>query len=58
MSHLPPYDAFQASGREGQLVWIVPSRDLVIVRVGLMKDSRQSWNTLFQLAQTIVAAID
>lgn len=58
MSHLPPYDAFQASGREGQLVWIVPSRDLVIVRVGLMKDSRQSWNTLFQLAQTIVAEID
>lgn len=58
MSHLPPYDAFQASGREGQLVWIVPSRDLVIIRVGLMKDSRQSWNTLFQLAQTIVANVD
>ncbi|MGJ8561221.1 MAG: serine hydrolase domain-containing protein [Litorimonas sp.] len=58
MSHLPPYDAFQASGREGQLVWMVPSRDLVIVRVGLMKDTRESWNSLFQLAQTIVANVD
>lgn len=57
-TNVPPFDAFHASGREGQLVWIVPSRDLVIVRVGLMKDSRANWDTLFQLAQSIVAAVD
>lgn len=56
--HGPPYDAFHAGGREGQLVWIVPSRDLVIIRVGLMTDSRETWNELFELAQTIVATID
>jgi CubicO group peptidase (beta-lactamase class C family) len=54
----PPYDAFHASGREGQLVWIVPSRDMVIVRVGLMKDSRANWDALFEWAQSIVAAVD
>lgn len=56
--HGPPYDAFHAGGREGQLVWIVPSRDLVIIRVGLMTDSRETWNDLFELAQTIVATLD
>jgi CubicO group peptidase (beta-lactamase class C family) len=54
----PPYDAFHASGREGQLVWIVPSRDMVIVRVGLMKDNRANWDALFEWAQLIVAAVD
>lgn len=57
-TNVPPFDAFHASGREGQLVWMVPSRDMVIVRVGLMKDSRASWDSLFQWAQSVVAAVD
>lgn len=57
-TNVAPFDAFQASGREGQLVWMVPSRDIVIVRVGLMTDSRGSWDQLFQLAQSIVAEVD
>ena len=54
----PPYDAFHAGGREGQLVWIIPSRNLVIARVGLMKDSPENWTALYKLAQEIGAALD
>lgn len=53
----PPYDAFHAGGREGQLVWIVPSRDLVFVRVGIMPDSPENWNALFKFAQDAGAAL-
>ena len=54
----PPFDAFHAGGHEGQTIWIVPSRDLVIVRVGLMPNSSDTWNGLFDLNQDIVAALD
>lgn len=53
----PPYDAFHAGGREGQLIWIVPSRDLIFVRVGIMPDSSENWNALFKLAQDAGAAV-
>jgi CubicO group peptidase (beta-lactamase class C family) len=33
-----PRDLFTAQGHEGQLITIVPSKDLVIVRLGLMND--------------------
>ncbi|MEM7728159.1 MAG: serine hydrolase [Pseudomonadota bacterium] len=54
----PPFDAFHAGGREGQIVWIVPSRDMVIVRLGLMPDLPENWNALFRFAQEIVATVD
>ena len=54
----PPYDAFHAGGHEGQTIWIVPSRDLVVVRLGLMPNSPDTWNGLFALNQDIVAALD
>lgn len=38
-----PTDAFQASGFQGQAVLIVPSRDAVIVRLGLTHD-RDAWD--------------
>ncbi|MEL6686191.1 MAG: serine hydrolase [Pseudomonadota bacterium] len=58
IQYSPPHDAFHAGGREGQLVWIVPSRNLVITRVGLMPDSPENWNALYRLAQNIGAALD
>ena len=54
----PPYDAFHAGGHEGQTIWIVPSRDMVIVRVGLMPNGPESWNGLFAMNQSIASALD
>ena len=58
LSFKPPFDAFHAGGHEGQTIWIVPSRDMVIVRLGLMPNSPETWTGLFDLNQDIVAALD
>lgn len=56
--HYPPFDAFHAGGREGQLVWIIPSLDMVIIRVGLMRDGRENWNNLFKFTQDLAVSVD
>ncbi|MGB6318375.1 MAG: serine hydrolase, partial [Litorimonas sp.] len=58
LTFLPPYDSFHAGGREGQLVWIVPSRDLVIVRAGLMPDSPDTWGALYDFAQQVAQVFE
>ena len=52
----PPWDAFNANGSEGQIISIVPSRDLVIVRTGQMENTVENWNMLFEWAQEIARA--
>ena len=52
----PPWDAFNANGSEGQTIWIVPSRDLVIVRTGQMANTMENWNMLFEWCQEIARA--
>lgn len=61
VSHAPdtgPYDAFSAQGHEGQIIWIVPSRDLVIVRTGLMTNAQENWKALMNWCQAVAQAFD
>jgi CubicO group peptidase (beta-lactamase class C family) len=55
-SALGPRDAFSAQGHEGQLIWVVPSRDLVIVRLGLMGNGGKSWPALYDWSQKVAMA--
>ncbi len=50
-----PYDSFEAQGFQGQLIAVIPSKDLVIVRLGLMSDEG-GWDTLGAWLQPIVNA--
>jgi CubicO group peptidase (beta-lactamase class C family) len=52
----PPWDAFHAGGHEGQTIWIVPSKDLVIVRLGLMENNDANWGALYEWNQKIARA--
>ncbi|MCR9079485.1 MAG: beta-lactamase family protein [Hyphomonadaceae bacterium] len=52
----PPWDAFHAGGHEGQTIWVVPSRDLVIVRLGLMSNAGENWEALYEWNQQIARA--
>tara|TARA_R110001606_G_scaffold27509_1_gene87751 strand:- start:351 stop:1535 length:1185 start_codon:yes stop_codon:yes gene_type:complete len=52
----PPWDSFAAEGHEGQTIFIVPSRDLVIVRLGIMSNEGENWPDLFRWNQTIAGA--
>ncbi|MDQ7018227.1 MAG: serine hydrolase [Robiginitomaculum sp.] len=57
-SALGPRDAFSAQGHEGQIIWVVPSRDLVIVRLGLMGNGGQSWPALYDWAQKVAMTFE
>jgi CubicO group peptidase (beta-lactamase class C family) len=50
-----PYDSFEANGFQGQLIAVIPSKDLVIVRLGIMSDEK-GWDTLGAWLQPIVNA--
>jgi CubicO group peptidase (beta-lactamase class C family) len=50
-----PYDSFEATGFQGQLIMVIPSKDLVIVRLGLMRDEN-GWDGLGAWVQPIVNA--
>lgn len=52
----PPWDAFHAGGHAGQTIWVVPSRDLVIVRLGLMSNASENWEALYEWNQQIARA--
>ena len=43
-----PGDAYYMLGHDGQIVAVVPSRDLVIVRLGLTRDN--AWDPALDLA--------
>jgi len=49
----PPFDAFSAQGHEGQTIWIVPSKDLVIVRLGLTPNDGDNWPRLYEWNQSV-----
>ena len=41
-------DAFYAQGHEGQTIFIVPSRDLIVVRLALMEENDANWEADLQ----------
>jgi len=49
-------DAFMAQGHEGQLIVVVPSRDMVVVRLGLFQDTSRSWDNLGDWMAKVIEA--
>ncbi len=51
-----PFDAFAAQGHEGQIIMVIPSKDMVIVRLGL-STSENHWDAIGEQLQEIVDAL-
>lgn len=49
-------DAFSAQGRGGQVILVIPSKDLVVVRLGLSNDSGETWMALGDWLARVAAA--
>jgi CubicO group peptidase (beta-lactamase class C family) len=49
-------DAFSAQGHEGQIIVVVPSKDLVLVRLGLFDGGGEAWNALGDWATRLIGA--
>lgn len=49
-------DAFSAQGHEGQLIVVVPSKDLVMVRLGRFDGGQESWDALGDWSARLIGA--
>jgi CubicO group peptidase (beta-lactamase class C family) len=49
-------DAFSAQGYEGQIVVVVPSKDLVMVRLGLFTGGGEAWDALGDWSTRLIGA--
>ncbi len=49
-------DAFSAQGHEGQIIVIVPSKDLVMVRLGLFQGGTEAWDALGDWSTRLIGA--
>ncbi|MGQ0533254.1 MAG: serine hydrolase domain-containing protein [Caulobacteraceae bacterium] len=49
-------DAFSAQGHEGQIILVVPSKDLVMVRLGRFDGGAEAWDALGDWATRLIGA--
>ncbi|MBL8532106.1 MAG: serine hydrolase [Hyphomonadaceae bacterium] len=49
-------DAFSAQGHEGQIIVVAPSKDLVMVRLGLFHGEAESWDALGDWSTRLIGA--
>jgi CubicO group peptidase (beta-lactamase class C family) len=49
-------DAFSAQGHEGQLIVVIPSKDMVLVRLGRFDDNAARWNALGDWSARVINA--
>ncbi len=49
-------DAFSAQGHEGQIIVVVPSKDLVLVRLGRFDGGSEAWDALGDWAGRLIGA--
>lgn len=50
-----PYDSFEAQGHDGQVIAVIPSKDLVIVRLGLSTD-KDAWPAIGEYISNVAYA--